>query len=168
MYFLSLLVFSSSITDTGLGMICDFLPDTLSKLLVALCPNITSSKFLIFWFESVLILIHVFIIPRFLISSILNILAGGIQFATAQLPLLELMDCGMTVSDPNSDDPTSEEKSLTPQKTSGYNQKMFIKHKQLKKLSLWGCSSLDVRILIIDVFSKRVLLYSHLLIVSVF
>ncbi|RID65243.1 hypothetical protein BRARA_D00453 [Brassica rapa] len=100
----------SSITDTGLGMICDALPDTLSKLLVALCPNITSS---------------------------------GIQFATAQLPLLELMDCGMTVSDPTSDNPTSEEKSLTPQKTSGYNQKMFIKHKRLKKLSLWGGSSLD-------------------------
>ncbi|CAN8279307.1 unnamed protein product [Cochlearia groenlandica] len=97
----------SSITDTGLGMICDVLPDTLSKLLVALCPNITSS---------------------------------GIQFATAQLPYLELMDCGMTVSDPNSDEAKS---SLTPQKTSGYNQKMFIKHKRLKKLSLWGCSSLD-------------------------
>lgn len=46
--FVCLLVFSSSITDTGLGMICDVLPDTLSKLLVALCPNITSSKFLIF------------------------------------------------------------------------------------------------------------------------
>ncbi|KAG2325722.1 hypothetical protein Bca52824_008450 [Brassica carinata] len=92
----------SSITDTGLGMICDALPDTLSKLLVALCPNVTSS---------------------------------GIQFATAQLPLLELMDCGMTVSDPSSDNPTSEENSSTPQKASGYNQKMFIKHKRLKKLS---------------------------------
>ncbi|CAN6837578.1 unnamed protein product [Brassica oleracea] len=100
----------SSITDTGLGMICDALPDTLSKLLVAACPNITSS---------------------------------GIQFATAQLPLLELMDCGMTVSDPTSDNPTIEEKSSTPQKASGYNQKMFIKHKRLKKLSLWGGSSLD-------------------------
>ncbi|XP_009139227.1 F-box/LRR-repeat protein 17 [Brassica rapa] len=100
----------SSITDTGLGMICDALPDTLSKLLVALCPNITSS---------------------------------GIQFATAQLPLLELMDCGMSVSDPTSDNLTFEEKSSTPQKASGYNQKMFIKHKRLKKLSLWGGSSLD-------------------------
>ncbi|KAJ4904801.1 F-box/LRR-repeat protein 17 [Raphanus sativus] len=91
-------------------MICDVLPDTLSKLLVALCPNITSS---------------------------------GIQFATAQLPLLDLMDCGMTVSDPSSDNPTSSEKSSTSQKAPGYNQKMFIKHKQLKKLSLWGCSSLN-------------------------
>ncbi|XP_010516001.1 PREDICTED: F-box/LRR-repeat protein 17-like [Camelina sativa] len=99
----------SSITDTGLGMICDVLPDTLSKLLVALCPNVTSS---------------------------------GIQFATAQLPLLELMDCGMTVSDPNLDNTIIEE-SPSPYKTSGYNQKMFIKHKRLKKLSLWGCSSLD-------------------------
>ncbi|CAH8382723.1 unnamed protein product [Eruca vesicaria subsp. sativa] len=98
----------SSITDTGLGMICDFLPDTLSKLLVASCPNITSS---------------------------------GIQFATAQLPLLELMDCGMTVFDPSLDNPTLEDKSCT-QKTAGYNQKMFIKHKRLKIFSLWGCSSL--------------------------
>ena len=79
---------------------------------------------------------------NFSFHSTMNILAGGIQFATAQLPLLELMDCGMTVSDPNSDNP------LTPQKTSGYNQKMFIKHKRMKKLSLWGCSSLDVRFLI--------------------
>lgn len=85
--------------------------------------------------------------PWVLISSIINILAGGIQFATAQLPLLELMDCGMTVSDPNSDNPIIEE-NPSPHKTSGYNQKMFIKHKRLKKLSLWGCSSLDVRFLI--------------------
>jgi Leucine-rich repeat (LRR) protein len=111
----------SSITDTGLGMICDVLPDTLSKLLVALCPNITSS---------------------------------GIQFATAQLPLLELMDCGMTVSDPNSDNPTFVE-NPSPHKTPGYNQKMFIKHKRLKKLSLWGCSSLDVRFLS-SMLSKQV------------
>lgn len=77
----------------------------------------------------------------------MNILAGGIQFATAQLPLLELMDCGMSVSDPTSDNPLFEEKSSTPQKTLGYNQKMFIKHKRLKKLSLWGGSSLDVKFL---------------------
>ncbi|CAN8254566.1 unnamed protein product [Cochlearia groenlandica] len=100
----------SSITDTGLGMICDVLPDTLSKLLVAHCPNITSS---------------------------------GIQFATAQLPLLELMDCGMTVCDHISDHSGIEEKNSSPHRTSGYNQKLFIKHKRLKKLSLWGCSSLD-------------------------
>ncbi|XP_035832171.1 F-box/LRR-repeat protein 17-like [Helianthus annuus] len=51
----------SSISDMGLGMICNVFPETLTRLLVALCPNITSS---------------------------------GIQFATAQLPLLGLIDCG--------------------------------------------------------------------------
>lgn len=97
----------------------------------------------------------------------MNILAGGIQFATAQLPLLELMDCGMTVSDPTSDNPTIEEKSSTPQKASGYNQKMFIKLKRLKKLSLWGGSSLDVRFLI-DALQKSSVSKSHLLSVLVF
>ncbi|KAE8672504.1 hypothetical protein F3Y22_tig00111840pilonHSYRG00004 [Hibiscus syriacus] len=31
----------------------------------------------------------------------------GIQFVTAQLPLLELMDCGMTICDPDSQNPPS-------------------------------------------------------------
>ncbi|KAG6670737.1 hypothetical protein I3843_Q041100 [Carya illinoinensis] len=83
----------SSISDSGIGMICNVFPETLSRLLLALCPNVTSS---------------------------------GIQFATAQLPLLELMDCGMTICDPNSE-----------------NSKLIIKHNRLKKLSLWGCSGLD-------------------------
>ncbi|KAK9282186.1 hypothetical protein L1049_005098 [Liquidambar formosana] len=106
----------SSISDSGIGMICNVFPETLSRLLLALCPNITSS---------------------------------GIQFATAQLPLLELMDCGMTICDPNSESPTSEEISDSePQKTSDKKlhliyQKLIIKHGRLKKLSLWGCSGLD-------------------------
>ncbi|XP_019057077.1 PREDICTED: F-box/LRR-repeat protein 17 [Tarenaya hassleriana] len=107
----------SSITDSGIGMICNVFPDTLSKLLLALCPNITSS---------------------------------GIQFATAQLPLLKLMDCGMTISDSSSESPSSAENSPSPGKRFSNKQqylvyqKMYIKHNQLKKLSLWGCSSLDV------------------------
>ncbi|KFK29322.1 hypothetical protein AALP_AA7G118300 [Arabis alpina] len=104
----------SSITDSGIGMICNVFPDTLTRLLLALCPKITSS---------------------------------GIQYATAQLPLLELMDCGMTVSDLHSDTQTIPEKSSTPQKTQLIGQKMFIKHSRLKKLSLWGCSSLDTMFL---------------------
>ncbi|MCD9559701.1 hypothetical protein HAX54_017870, partial [Datura stramonium] len=56
---LELLDLRSSISDSGIGMICNVFPETLSKLLLALCPNITSS---------------------------------GIQFASAQLPNLELMD----------------------------------------------------------------------------
>ncbi|XP_059625954.1 F-box/LRR-repeat protein 17 [Cornus florida] len=106
----------SSISDSGIGMICNVFPETLSRLLLALCPNITSS---------------------------------GIQFATAQLPLLELMDCGMTICDPNSSSPNFEEGSdydlqTTPNsKLHLIYQKLIIKHSRLKKLSLWGCSGLD-------------------------
>ncbi|XP_010278160.1 PREDICTED: F-box/LRR-repeat protein 17-like [Nelumbo nucifera] len=114
----------SSISDSGIGMICNVFPETLSRLLVALCPNITSS---------------------------------GIQFATAQLPSLELMDCGMTICDPNTKSESSKENE--PHHSSGCEptciqkspnsklhhiyQKLIIKHWRLKKLSLWGCSGLD-------------------------
>ncbi|XP_047977675.1 F-box/LRR-repeat protein 17-like [Salvia hispanica] len=106
----------SSISDSGLGMICNVFPETLSKLLLALCPNITSS---------------------------------GIQFAAAQLPCLELMDCGMTICDPDCEKSTDEEDDDTElQKTPNSKmhltyQKLIIKHNRLKKLSLWGCSGLD-------------------------
>ncbi|KAK8981118.1 hypothetical protein V6N11_059803 [Hibiscus sabdariffa] len=106
----------SGISDSGIGMICNVLPNTLSRLLLALCPNITSS---------------------------------GIQFATAQLPLLELMDCGMTICDPDSQNSPSDE-SGDNQLPNALNsklhlmyQKLIIKHNRLKKLSLWGCSGLD-------------------------
>ncbi|MFS7975218.1 putative leucine-rich repeat domain superfamily [Helianthus anomalus] len=104
----------SSISDSGLGMICNVYPETLTRLLVALCPNITSS---------------------------------GIQFATTQLPLLELMDCGMTICDSDTQHPTSEDDSDLHTSPNGKlhltRQKLFIKHARLKRLSLWGCSSLD-------------------------
>ncbi|PSR86106.1 F-box/LRR-repeat protein [Actinidia chinensis var. chinensis] len=106
----------SSISDSGIGMICNVFPETLSRLLLALCPNITSS---------------------------------GIQFAAAQLPLLELMDCGMTICDPNCQSSTSEESNDRElQKTPNSKlhliyQKLIIKHSRLKRLSLWGCSGLD-------------------------
>lgn len=75
--------------------------------------------------------------------------SGGIQFATAQLPLLELVDCGMTICDPNSS--SSEENDGKSQKMLNAKlhliyQKLIIKHSRLKKLSLWGCSGLDVSI----------------------
>ncbi|KAJ1385518.1 Leucine-rich repeat domain superfamily [Sesbania bispinosa] len=105
----------SGISDSGIGIICNVFPETLSRLLLALCPNVTSS---------------------------------GIQFATAQLPLLELMDCGMTICDPNSLNPAADGNNSKLQKTSGanlplINQKLIIKHSRLKKLSLWGCTGLD-------------------------
>ncbi|KAL2507788.1 F-box/LRR-repeat protein 17 [Forsythia ovata] len=106
----------SSISDNGIGMICNVFAETLSKLLLALCPNITSS---------------------------------GIQFAAAQLPHLELMDCGMTICENNSEILTNEEENdrelhKTPNsKLYPVYQKLIIKHSRLKKLSLWGCSGLD-------------------------
>ncbi|KAI3749457.1 hypothetical protein L2E82_20069 [Cichorium intybus] len=103
----------SNISDSGIGMICNVFPETLTRLLIAMCPNITSS---------------------------------GIQFATAQLPLLELMDCGMAICD--SDTQHEGNTDTTPQispnsKLHLIHQKLFIKHARLKKLSLWGCSGLD-------------------------
>ncbi|GMI98728.1 F BOX-LIKE17 [Hibiscus trionum] len=106
----------SGISDSGIGMICNVFPNTLSRLLLALCPNITSS---------------------------------GIQFATAQLPLLELMDCGMTICDPDSQNSPSDENgdnqfpNALNNKLHLMYQKLIIKHDRLKKLSLWGCSGLD-------------------------
>ncbi|XP_022854157.1 F-box/LRR-repeat protein 17-like [Olea europaea var. sylvestris] len=105
----------SSISGSGLGMICNVFPETLSKLLLALCPNIISS---------------------------------GIQFAAAQLPCLELMDCGMTICDPNSEISNEEDNDSDLQRTPNSKlhliyQKLIIKHSQLKKLSLWGYSALD-------------------------
>ncbi|KAK8560016.1 hypothetical protein V6N12_012824 [Hibiscus sabdariffa] len=43
-----------------------------------------------------------------------NIISSGIQFATAQLPLLKLMDCGMTICYLDSQNP--------PLKVSGNNE----------------------------------------------
>uniref|UniRef100_A0A7C9ACG4 F-box domain-containing protein n=1 Tax=Opuntia streptacantha TaxID=393608 RepID=A0A7C9ACG4_OPUST len=101
----------SSISDSGIGMICNVFSRTLSRLLLALCPNVTSS---------------------------------GIQFATAQLPLLELMDCGMTICDESTNEGSNFEPHKTPNSKSHHiYQKLIIKHSRLKKLSLWGCSGLD-------------------------
>ncbi|XLS98181.1 hypothetical protein HN51_040916, partial [Arachis hypogaea] len=75
-------------SDSGIGIICNVFPETLSRLLLALCPNVTSS---------------------------------GIQFATAQLLLLELMDCGMTIRDPDSLNPTTDEDDFKPQETFSTN-----------------------------------------------
>lgn len=101
-------------------------------------------------FRSVSVIIQ---LSNRLFTNLCWILLGGIQFAAAQLPNLELMDCGMTISDPDLDNPTSQENNdLQLQRTPNSKQhliyqKLIIKHTCLKKLSLWGCSGLDVRIL---------------------
>ncbi|WOL19641.1 hypothetical protein Cni_G28443 [Canna indica] len=113
----------SSITDSGIRMICNAFPETLSRLLLALCPNITSS---------------------------------GIQFAVAQLPLLQLIDCGMSICDSNQYESSQQKvysssggfgentrnQKLSPTKSKKFHQKLIIKHGHLRKLSLWGCSGL--------------------------
>ncbi|XP_062211863.1 F-box/LRR-repeat protein 17-like isoform X2 [Phragmites australis] len=111
----------SSISDNGVGMICKAFPHTLSRLLLALCPNVTTR---------------------------------GIQLATAQLPRLQLMDCGMSLCanlKNEKEGPCFGEinggirfirKSSTLQKQP-IHQKLIIKHGNLKKLSLWGCSAID-------------------------
>uniref|UniRef100_A0A0D9VWK5 Uncharacterized protein n=1 Tax=Leersia perrieri TaxID=77586 RepID=A0A0D9VWK5_9ORYZ len=111
----------SSISDNGVGMICKAFPHTLSRLLLALCPNVTTC---------------------------------GIQFATAQLPLLQLIDCGMTLCASLQNEkqgPYLGEingsirfcPKLATSKKQPVNQKLIIKHGNLKKLSLWGCSAID-------------------------
>ncbi|CAH9117663.1 unnamed protein product [Cuscuta epithymum] len=103
----------SSITDAGIGMICNVFAETLSNFLIAICPNITSS---------------------------------GIQFAAAELPQLELLDCGMTICDQKLDDEENSDYDMQKLPTSEPHivyQKLIIKHSRLKKLSLWGCSGLD-------------------------
>ncbi|PUZ37903.1 hypothetical protein GQ55_9G155200 [Panicum hallii var. hallii] len=111
----------SSISDNGVGMICKAFPHTLSRLLLALCPNVTTR---------------------------------GIQLATAQLPHLQLMDCGMSLcANLNNDKegPCFGEinggiriiRKLCTLKKQPVLQKLIIKHGNLKKLSLWGCSAID-------------------------
>ncbi|CAN6323248.1 unnamed protein product [Urochloa humidicola] len=110
----------SSISDNGVGMICKAFPHTLSRLLLALCPNVTTR---------------------------------GIQLATAQLPHLQLMDCGMSLCTNlnNEKGPMFGDinggiriiRKLCAAKKQPIHQKLIIKHGNLKKLSLWGCSAID-------------------------
>ncbi|KAK1264270.1 F-box/LRR-repeat protein 17 [Acorus gramineus] len=84
--------------------------------------------------------------------------SGGIQFAAAQLPLLQLIDCGMTIRDTSTDTADiehDENNGICSNSVGDYHQrtpntklqpmyqKLIIKHGRLKKLSLWGCSGLD-------------------------
>ncbi|KAJ1294474.1 hypothetical protein BS78_01G149000 [Paspalum vaginatum] len=111
----------SSISDNGVGMICKAFPHTLSRLLLALCLNMTTR---------------------------------GIQLATAQLPRLQLMDCGMSLCTNSKNEKEGPclgginggiriIRKLSTLKKQPIHQKLIIKHGNLKKLSLWGCSAID-------------------------
>jgi len=147
-------------------MICKAFPHTLSRLLLALCPNVTTRKALIS-FCSLLVLPHwrwvpwsPYAFPRCNNHSLCDFL-GGIQLATAQLPHLQLMDCGMSLcANLNNDKegPCLGEinggiriiRKLCTLKKQPVLQKLIIKHGNLKKLSLWGCSAIDVSIEILS------------------
>lgn len=99
---------------------------------------------------------NVLFLPKSIHLCVSPLLSGGIQFATAQLPLLELMDCGMTVCDPDSQNSPCDESGDNELPNALNNklhlmyQKLIIKHSRLKKLSLWGCSGLDVRSFVLN------------------
>lgn len=87
---------------------------------------------------------------------LLTVILGGIQFAAAQLPFLQLFDCGMSISGLGLENQSSEDNGLQSGETIKCHrvqstkslpiyQKLIIKHGRLRKLSLWGCSGLDVR-----------------------
>lgn len=113
----------SNITDNALGMISKTFPDTLTRLLLAMCLNITSC---------------------------------GVQMVAAQLPLLQLLDCGKSLcanTQPEAKRSSyfgdlsggirfcSKPQAVRKQQPTG--QKLIIKHTNLRKLSLWGCSAID-------------------------
>ncbi|CAN6352279.1 unnamed protein product [Urochloa humidicola] len=112
----------SSITDNGLGMISNAFPDTLTRLLMALCPNITSSGVQVA--AAQLPLLRLMDCGKSICAkpqpeegrSYFGELTGGIKFCS-KLPI---------------------QKKQQPN-----YQKLIIKHSHLKKLSLWGCSAID-------------------------
>ena len=68
----------------------------------------------------------------------------------------------MTISDPNSQGPPSEEnidcesQQVSNSKMHLIYQKLIIKHSRLKKLSLWGCSGLDVSFFFPKMITKHI------------
>ncbi|WVZ91142.1 hypothetical protein U9M48_037347 [Paspalum notatum var. saurae] len=112
----------SSITDNGLGMICNAFPDTLTRLLLALCPNITSCGVQVA--AAQLPLLRLMDCGKSICAnpqpeagrSYFGDLNGGIKFCS-KLP--------------------------TQKKQQPAYQKLIIKHSSLRKLSLWGCSAID-------------------------
>ncbi|KAL6007335.1 hypothetical protein ACLOJK_032832 [Asimina triloba] len=163
----------SSISDGGIGMICNVLTDSLSRLLLALCPNVTSSNQIVSSAFSIYLFCMKFNAATHF-DTMFNFVpllptSGGIQFATAQLPHLQLIDCGMTLCDPsvqsesiggsglkdgNAGHEQSNQQKVTTTKLHSMYQKLIIKHARLKKLSLWGCSGLIGILLLYVVFPK--------------
>ncbi|GKD57682.1 putative F-box-like domain superfamily protein [Tanacetum coccineum] len=101
----------SSISDSGIGMICNVFPDTLKRLHVSQCSYIASS---------------------------------GRQFATAQLPHLELMDCGMTICEPGAQSPLCEANSDSD------SQSLYLNCPNLSELNSNSCKALLLEKLVLQ------------------
>jgi hypothetical protein len=95
-------------------------------------------------------------IPANMLNVVDSSFPGGVQVAATQLPLLRLMDCGKSLCVKLQ---SESEKSYFGDITGGIKfcskvvnhkkqrptyEKLIIKHANLKKLSLWGCSAIDV------------------------
>nr|CAB3466416.1 unnamed protein product [Digitaria exilis] len=112
----------SSITDNGLGMISNAFPNTLISLLVALCPNITSSG----------VQVAAAQLPLLRVMDCGNSICASPQPDAGRSYFGDLTGAIKFCS------------KLLNQKTQQPDyQKLFIQHSSLKKLSLWGCSAID-------------------------
>ncbi|TVU49260.1 hypothetical protein EJB05_00560, partial [Eragrostis curvula] len=112
----------SGITDNGLRMICKSFPHTLTRLLLALCPNISSCG--VQAAATQLPLLRLMDCGKSLCAkpqpdagiSYFGDITGGIKFCS---------------------------KLATQKKQQPAYGKLIIKHTNLKKLSLWCCSAID-------------------------
>ncbi|KAL6893524.1 hypothetical protein ACP4OV_007622 [Aristida adscensionis] len=111
----------SNITDNGVGMICKAFPDTLSRLLLALCPNVTTRGIQIATVQ----------LPHLQLMDCGMSLCANLQNEKQGLHFGET-NGGIKLC------PKSSTSKKQPTQ-----QKLIIKHGSLKKLSLWGCSAID-------------------------
>ncbi|RWR88872.1 F-box domain-containing protein [Cinnamomum micranthum f. kanehirae] len=115
----------SSISDSGIGMICNVFPHTLSRLLLALCPNVTSSGI------------------QFAAAQLphLRLFDCGMTICDPSVENPSVVENGLPAD--NSSQELKYQQKVSNTKLYPMYQKLIIKHGRLKKLSLWGCSGLD-------------------------
>ncbi|KAJ8627099.1 hypothetical protein MRB53_020406 [Persea americana] len=115
----------SSISDSGIGMICNVFPHTLSRLLLALCPNVTSSGI------------------QFAAAQLphLRLFDCGMTICDPSVENPSVVENGLPAD--NSSQELKHQQKVSNTKLYPMYQKLIIKQGRLKKLSLWGCSGLD-------------------------
>jgi hypothetical protein len=140
-------------------MICKSFPHTLTRLLLALCSNITTRKKKLLSYAHSTSKDVTFVTAhtcKHAKCALLISFPGGVQVAATQLPLLRLMDCGKSLCvKPQPESGKSYfgditggikfcSKVVNQKRQQPTYEKLIIKHANLKKLSLWGCSAVDV------------------------